>query len=256
MKKIVSMFLALTMCLFPSVPAFAVESPVENTAEEANEDMLLELSEVDEDNIPLEIMEKYYSLTEEEVEEILAQHDEVIPSACTDSVSPQNATEAINQLAAQATQTFGPFTKIYAIPVDYMEIIVQCMAANLNRKIYPQSYNGKSCYLFSNGTTNVYVEAAAFCSTSENLKTYPADTAVSKTLTSYTNNNNFDHLCSTRVRCIRDDSLGYPAYYWTVAQLATKSFTSGGNYRILKSSILSSIYFTVSFDSLSAYSVD
>lgn len=76
-KKLVSVLLATAMVLGLGAPAFAAEN--EKAAAEraaAEEAEYLELLAMDEDNIPLEIMEKYYSLTEEEVEEILARNDD------------------------------------------------------------------------------------------------------------------------------------------------------------------------------------
>ena len=248
-KKLVSVLLATAMVLGLGAPAFAAEN--EKAAAEraaAEEAEYLELLAMDEDNIPLEIMEKYYSLTEEEVEEILARNDDVDTAV---SMSDY-ATAAINELAAQATETAGPFTKIYAMPARYFDIMVANMKSNLNKNIYPQSYNGKDCYLFSNGETNVYVEATAFYSLSENKTTYPSDTALSKTLTAYINKDNTTPLCNTHVNI----SVGDGIFYWDVSQISTEAFFYSDVDVTVSTKILSSISFSANstFNYLTALS--
>lgn len=254
-KKLVSVLLAVAMVLGMSGTAFAVEN--EKAAAEraaAEEAEMLEFLAMDEGNLSPEIIKKYYTMTEEEVAAIQTENNDNAVSAQMASAPTENINIAIRRMAAQATAIAGPYSAICSMPAKDLETMLENMkSGGVNSEFYAQNYNGQMCYLFSNGTKNVYVKASAFYTTAENGKTFPADSTVSLNLTSNANRNDTSWLNSTRVSC---SSAGNSVYNWEVTQIANQTMTSGGIFRVVKSKILHSVSFAATPHCLTVYSIN
>lgn len=252
-RKMVSVLLAVAMVMGLSVPAFAAEN--EKAAAEraaAAEAEYLELLAMDEDNLSPEIIKKYYTMTEEEAAAIRAENNDDAASTQMASAPTENINVAIRRMAAQATAIAGPYSAICSMPAKDLEIMLENMeSGGVNSEIYAQNYNGQMCYLFSDGTKNVYVKASAFYTTAENGKTFPADSTVSYNLTSYINQQDTDSICSTHVSCNTSDN---SVYYWKVAQIGTQAFAYSDANDVVRSDIMYSVHFSATPHCVTVYS--
>lgn len=254
-KKMVSVLLAAAMVMGLGGTALAAEN--EKAAAEraaAEEAEMLEFLAMDEGNLSPEIIKKYYTMTEEEVAAIQTENNDNAVSTQMASAPTENINVAIRRMAAQATAIAGPYSAICSMPTTDLGIMLKNMeSGGVNSEIYAQNYNGQMCYLFSNGTKNVYVKASAFYTTAENGKIFPADSTVSLNLTSYANMKDSSSLCSTRVSC---SSAGNSVYNWEVTQIASQTMTSGGVFRVVKSKIPHSVSFATTPHCLTVYSIN
>lgn len=216
MKKVLSLILALALCLGLSVPATAVEE------ESENEKMLKEIMAIDGDDVPLELIEKYYTLTEEELNASL--------------IPLENRPVKIRRAT---TQKVGPFRDIATMPIAYAIIMLDELMSQQGAMIYAnQQYQGVTCYLFSNGSTDVYVAATAFYTAKNG--TFPSDASVSSALTTYTNNKNTDAVSSIHMESRLFEASGL--YDCTITSVATQLFGFHDGKNTAKSVYNKSIY--------------
>lgn len=222
--------------------------PATLAAESAEKNMLQDVVEMDADEVSQEIIDEFYTLTDEEVNAILAANDDTSDTAAVSTNAPDTMSGDTERVV---TATYGPYSNIKTMPSRYLAIMLQNIIDNPGGNFFPVAYNGKDCYLFTEGSTNVYVTASAF-TVEQDWNAYPSDVSVSSSVTTYVNNKNTDAVCSTYLDC---RSPGDSTYHWSIAQIATQAYPFNTYEMRVKNSILYSVSFVASPTYLTVYSL-
>ena len=227
-KKLLSVSIVLSMILMSTTAA---------AADTINADDSIDLEEnfytvgdqvyVKDSPVPVEIIKEYYSLSEDEVEDILSggtAEDE--PDAVTRGVSSETST------------IYGPYSYVQAMPAKCIEMMLATFQGNQAMSFHPEMYNGVECYKFTNGTDVVYVANSAF--QKESTQVYPDSTSASTALTYYAQIKDTDHICSTYGKSVYTDM----GYFWKIAQVGTKVSNTKEENVTMQTSVLYSTSFT------------
>lgn len=234
MKRMISLMLVLALVLGVCPATFAVESEEEN--------MLQDIPEMYDGDIPQEIMDKYYTLTDEEEEAI-----PIIPNYMAESIildSPNEHGKEVRAIYASSLvratyQKVGPYKNISTMPANSIKIMLANLQGMQALTFYAdEEYYGYDCYVFTDASTQTQVYVAAEAFWTDESRIYPLASSASNTLTTYINNKNTNWVCSTRAYAT---PMGVADYNWTISQFGSQAYPFSDTEMVIKNKLLYSV---------------
>lgn len=228
-EKLLAFAIILSMILSLPTTALAADTINADDSVDLEENFYTLGNQVYVKNSPIsvEIIEEYYSFSEEEVEGILSE----------ETAEDELGAVARSVLSTTAT-VYGPYTYVQAMPANCIKMMLTTFQGNQGITFYPETYNGVECYKFTDGTDVVYVANSAFQKTSTQV--YPDSTSASTALTYYANARNTDYVCSAYGKSVYSDS----GYFWEIAQVGTQVSDTNEEYVTMQTKVLYSTSFT------------
>lgn len=234
-RRIISTLLMMTLIISVfAEPAIALDTTV------TEDEILNQLVHIEGDtvyiedtNVSLDMMKKYYTISEEELEEINSRANQ-------DSVA--NAPSS-----TRANTVYGPYTTISIMPTKAMAIVLSNLQGQVGVPFYPVEYNGASCYKFTSGSDVVYVKTNAFTRQSSEF-VFPGQTSISSSLSYNANNKNTDYVTSSHGSSVA--IVDGAEYVWSLSLIGSQVFNYSSTEIVAKSAVLYTTRFTAYTDSI------